>query len=65
MMRHMRPRVTPPLERLAKKPHDHGAKEDLMESRTAFAEKRKPNSKGSNDPADRRRLPALDPDGRN
>ena len=39
---------------------DHGAKSDLMESRAAFAEKRKPNFKGWKDPADRHRLPTLD-----
>jgi enoyl-CoA hydratase/carnithine racemase len=60
MMRQMRPRVEPPLERLAAKLHDHGAKDDLMESRRAFAEKRKPNFKGWNDPADRHRLPPLE-----
>ena len=38
----------------------HGAKSDLMESRAAFAEKRKPNFKGWNDPEDRHRLPTLD-----
>jgi hypothetical protein len=31
-----------------------------MESRRAFAEKRKPNFKGWDDPADRHRLPTLD-----
>jgi hypothetical protein len=31
-----------------------------MESRRAFAEKRKPNFKGWNDPADRHRLPSLE-----
>ena len=31
-----------------------------MESRRAFAEKRKPNFKGWNDPADRHRLPAVE-----
>jgi enoyl-CoA hydratase/carnithine racemase len=57
MMRHMRPRVAPSLERLAGRLHEHGAKDDLMESRRAFAEKRTPNFKGWNDPADRHRLP--------
>jgi enoyl-CoA hydratase/carnithine racemase len=60
MMRQMRPRVPPPFERLARRLHEHGAKEDLLESRRAFAEKRKPNFKGWNDPADRRRTPKLD-----
>jgi hypothetical protein len=31
-----------------------------MESRRAFAEKRKPNFEGWKDPADRHRLPKLD-----
>ena len=60
MMRQMRPRVPPPFERLARRLHEHGAKEDLLESRRAFAEKRTPNFKGWNDPADRQRTPALD-----
>ena len=34
-----------------------------MESRRAFAEKRKPNFKGWNDPADRDRLPTLEAPG--
>jgi enoyl-CoA hydratase/carnithine racemase len=60
MMRHMQPRVASPLQRLAAQLHEHGAKDDLMESRRAFAEKRKPNFKGWNDPADRYRLPSLE-----
>jgi len=60
MMRLMRPRVTEDYEDLAKKLHDHGDKGDLMESRSAFAEKRKPEFKGWHDPQDRYRLPTLD-----
>lgn len=60
MMRQMRPQVSPPLQRLAAQLHEHGAKDDLMESRRAFAEKRSPNFKGWNDPADRHRLPKLE-----
>lgn len=59
MMRQMRPSVTPPLARLADALHEHGAKSDLMESRAAFAEKRKPDFKGWDDPADRHRLPTV------
>ena len=60
MMRQMRPAPGPEMQRLAAALHDHGAKSDLMESRAAFAEKRKPNFKGWNDPEDRFRLPTLD-----
>ncbi|MGQ0580504.1 MAG: enoyl-CoA hydratase/isomerase family protein [Reyranella sp.] len=60
MMRQMRPAAGADMERLADALHDHGAKSDLMESRAAFAEKRKPNFKGWNDPEDRYRLPTLD-----
>lgn len=59
MMRQMRPEPSAELQRLAAALHEHGAKSDLMESRAAFAEKRKPNFKGWNDPDDRYRLPTL------
>lgn len=57
MMRQMRPEPSSDMKDLATALHEHGAKSDLMESRAAFAEKRKPNFKGWNDPADRYRLP--------
>ena len=60
MMRQMRPAAGRDMQRLADALHDHGAKSDLMESRAAFAEKRKPNFKGWDDPEDRYRLPTLD-----
>jgi len=60
MMRQMRPAPGPDMQRLADALHDHGAKSDLMESRAAFAEKRKPNFKGWNDPQDRYRTPTLE-----
>ena len=59
MMRQMRPAVGADLTHLANALHDHGAKSDLMESRAAFSEKRKPNFKGWDDPKDRFRLPTL------
>jgi enoyl-CoA hydratase/carnithine racemase len=60
MMRQMRPGPNNQQQKLAAALRDHGAKSDLMESRAAFAEKRKPNFKGWNDPQDRYRLPTLD-----
>ena len=60
MMRQMRPAPTSDQQKLAAALHEHGAKSDLMESRAAFAEKRKPNFKGWNEPEDRYRLPTLD-----
>jgi enoyl-CoA hydratase/carnithine racemase len=60
MMRQMRPAPAPEMKWLANALHEHGAKSDLMESRAAFAEKRKPNFKGWNDPEDRYRLPAVE-----
>jgi enoyl-CoA hydratase/carnithine racemase len=60
MMRQMRPSPGPDMRRLAAALHEHGAKSDLMESRAAFAEKRKPQFKGWNDPKDRYKPPTLD-----
>ncbi|MFV0296710.1 MAG: enoyl-CoA hydratase/isomerase family protein [Hyphomicrobiaceae bacterium] len=62
MMRLMRPEPSPAHKALAEKLHDHGDKSDLMESRAAFAEKRKPNFKGWRDPEDRYHLPTLGED---
>ncbi|HLY80849.1 MAG TPA: enoyl-CoA hydratase-related protein [Caulobacteraceae bacterium] len=60
MMRQMRPAPAPDMQRLAAVLHEHGAKSDLIESRAAFAEKRRPNWKGWDDPADRYHLPSVD-----
>ena len=60
MMRQMRPSASAEQQMLAAALHDHGDKGDLMESRAAFAEKRKPNFKGWHDPEDRHRLPTVD-----
>ncbi len=60
MMRQMRPKVAPDLSRLAAALHEHGDKSDLMESRSAFAEKRTPNFKGWLKPEDRYNLPTLE-----
>lgn len=60
MMRQMRPAVSAGQEQLAAALHDHGAKSDLIESRAAFAEKRKPQFKGWDDPDDRYRLPTIE-----
>lgn len=59
MMRAMRPVVDAEREQLAGKLRNHGAQEDLLESRRAFAEKRPPQFKGWNDPEDRYRTPKL------
>ena len=59
MMRAIRPRVSEELEDLAARLKEHGAKDDLMESRRAFAEKRAPRFKGWDNPDDRHRTPKL------
>lgn len=59
MMRAMRPRVPAELEALGNRLRNHGAQSDLMESRRAFAEKRRPNFKGWDDPGDRAQTPRL------
>ncbi|HEY4253975.1 MAG TPA: enoyl-CoA hydratase/isomerase family protein [Roseomonas sp.] len=60
MMRRMRPQPNAAQQKLAAALHEHGAKSDLIESRAAFAEKRTPNFKGWDDPADRYRLPQIE-----
>jgi enoyl-CoA hydratase/carnithine racemase len=60
MMRAMRPRVPDELQELALRLRQHGAQSDLMESRRAFAEKRKPNFIGWDDPEDRYHTPTLE-----
>ena len=59
MMREMRPKIDQNLLDLATALHDHGDKDDLIESRKAFAEKRKPKFKGWKNPEDRNRPPRL------
>jgi enoyl-CoA hydratase/carnithine racemase len=59
MMRLMRPEPSDAQKALATRLHEHGDKSDLIESRAAFAEKRKPNFKGWLDPEDRYRMPKL------
>lgn len=60
MMRAMRPRVPDQLQELAARLRGHGAMSDLMESRRAFAEKRKPNFIGWDTREDRDRTPTLE-----
>jgi len=59
IMRAMRPAVPKELEEYAAILHEYGAKSDLIESRKAFAEKRKPNFKGWDNPGDRERTPRM------
>lgn len=60
MMRAMQPRVPGDRQDLAARLRNHGAREDLMESRRAFAERRPPRFKGWDHPADRARTPGLE-----
>ncbi len=59
IMRGLRPKPSEEFESWADRLRDHGAKSDLMESRAAFAEKRTPNFKGWDNPADRHHRPIL------
>lgn len=59
MMRSMRPEIPIQLESLAGDLKEHGDKEDLIESRRAFAEKRKPNFQGWENPEDRYSPPTI------
>ena len=61
MMREMAPKVGSNFEDLADQLHSHGDQEDRMESRRAFAEKRKPNFNGWINPEDRYNMPKLKP----
>jgi enoyl-CoA hydratase/carnithine racemase len=60
MMRAMRPQISEELAELAERLREHGAREDLMESRRAFAEKRPPQWKGWDKPEDRYNTPTLE-----
>ena len=60
MMRQMRPEPSDDHKALAAKLHDHGDKGDLMESRSAFAAKRKPQFKGWLNPDDRYHMPKME-----
>lgn len=60
MMRQMRPEPSDAHKALATKLHEHGDKSDLIESRAAFAAKRKPDFKGWLSPDDRYRMPRLE-----
>ncbi len=61
MMRQIRPNTTKQQDLLANALHQHGDVSDRMESRAAFAEKRKPNFKGWVDPEDRYKMPSPTP----
>ena len=60
MMKTLRPNPAPEYHKLANALHEHGALSDRMESRAAFAEKRKPVWKGWEKPEDRYNMPTLE-----
>ena len=60
MMREMAPKIDQNYQDLAEKLHAHGHLDDRMESRRAFAEKRKPDFIGWDNPEDRYNLPKLE-----
>ena len=60
MMRQMRPSIPADLNELADALHNHGDKNDLMESRAAFSEKRQPKYNGWLKPEDRYRMPTIE-----
>ena len=59
MMREMRPKVPKDIADLGIRLNDHGDKDDLIEARRAFAEKRKPVFNGWVNPEDRYNPPTL------
>ena len=59
MMREMKPSGPNNLQTLAEALKNHGDKDDLIESRKAFAEKRTPNFTGWVNPEDRYNPPTL------
>ena len=59
MMKHIAHKIDKIFEELAEALHGHGYKDDRMESRRAFAEKRKPKFRGWNEPEDRYKMPKL------
>ena len=61
MMKQLAPKIPQNFKDLADELHNHGYKEDRMESRRAFAEKRKPVFRGWHNPEDRYNMPKLKP----
>ena len=61
MMKQLAPKIPQNFKDLADELHNHGYKEDRMESRRAFAEKRKPVFRGWHNPEDCYNMPKLKP----